>query len=67
MNALKNMRKSRGMTQAQLAEKSHIDIRMIQHYEQGSKTINHARVVTVLQLADALECDIRDIIDTSEG
>lgn len=57
------MRESKGLTQTQLAEKSGIDVRMIQHYEQGSKNINHAWVETVLKLADALECDIREILE----
>jgi len=60
---LKAMRVSKGMTQKDLAEKSGVNIRMIQDYEQGNKNINHAWVDTVIKLADALECDIRDIIE----
>ena len=60
---LKYTRESAGLTQKQLAEKSGVDIRLIQHYEQGSKDINNAKCITVLQLAEALECDIYDIIN----
>ncbi len=60
---LKAMRFLKGMTQKELAEKSGVNIRIIQHYEQGTKNINHASVETVLKLADALECDIRQIIE----
>lgn len=60
---LKATRTSKGMTQKDLAEKSGVNIRIIQHYEQGTKNINHASAETVLKLADALECDIRQIIE----
>ena len=64
---LKYTRESAGLTQKQLAEKSGVDIRLIQHYEQGSKDINNAKCITVLQLAEALECDIYDIINPRES
>ena len=60
---LKAGRFLRGMTQKELAEKSGVDIRLIQHYEQGTKNINHARVETVIKLADALELDVRQILN----
>ena len=63
MNALKAMRESRGLSQSQLAEKSGVDVRMIQHYEQEQKNINHAMVTTVIKLAEALDCDIKDILN----
>lgn len=63
---LKLTRETAGLTQKQLAEKSGVDIRLIQHYEQGSKDINNAKCITVLQLAEALECDIYDIINPRE-
>lgn len=63
MSNLQKMRKQAGMSQSQLAEKSGVDIRMIQHYEQGTKDINKAQVITVLQLAEALDVDINDIIN----
>lgn len=63
MNALKSMREKRGLSQSQLAKKARVDVRMVQHYEQGFKDINRANVLTVLRLAEALDCDITDILN----
>lgn len=60
---LKFMRTDKGMSQSQLAEASGVSVRLIQAYEQGYKDINKAQVVTVLQLAEALECDVYEIIN----
>ena len=60
---LKFMREDKGMTQASLSEKSGVSLRNIQAYEQGYKDINKAQVITVLQLAEALDCDVYDIIN----
>lgn len=62
MSNLKKIREQKLMTQAELSEKSGVSIRMIQYYEQGAKDIKKGNVMTVLSLADALGCDIRDII-----
>ena len=60
---LKFMREYKGLTQASLAETSGVSLRLIQAYEQGYKDINKAQVVTALQLAEALDCDIYEIIN----
>lgn len=60
---LKFMREEKGMSQLSLSEQSGVNIRTIQAYEQGLKDINKAQVVTVLQLAEALECDVYEIIN----
>ena len=62
-SSLKTMREFADMTQAELAEKSGVSLRLIQAYEQGYKDINKAQVVTVLCLSEALECDVYDIIN----
>lgn len=62
MSKLKNMREERLMTQAELSARSGVNIRMIQHYEQGTKDIKKVNVMTALSLAEALHCDIREII-----
>ena len=59
---LKFIREEKGMTQAELAIRSGVNLRSIQNYEQGFKDINGARVTTVLALADALECDVYEIV-----
>jgi len=63
MTNLKAVRESKGLSQSQLAKASGVNVRLIQHYEQAFRDINKASVETVLKLADALECDIRDIME----
>ena len=59
---LKFIREKKAMTQAELAIRSGVNLRSIQNYEQGFKDINGARVTTVLALADALKCDVYEIV-----
>ena len=66
MNALKSMRESRGLSQQQLANKAKVDVRQIQHYEQGFRNINNAKCVTVLRIAEALDCDVYEILNPRE-
>ena len=63
MSRLKTMREMSGLTQKELAEKSGVKLRQIQHYEQGTHSINGASVITVIKLSMALDCDIYDIIE----
>ena len=63
MNALKSMREERGLSQNELAKMANVSVRMIQHYEQGFKDINNAKVLTVLRLAEALDCDVYRILN----
>lgn len=60
---LKFYREEAGMSQSQLAEKSGVSLRSIQMFEQGNRDINKAQVVTVLQLAEALDVDVYAIIN----
>lgn len=61
--SLEWFRRSRDLTQNKLSELSGVNIRMIQHYEQGVKDINKAQGITLLKLARALECKIEDILE----
>ena len=61
--ALKLEREMKGMTQQELAEKSHVNLRSIQNYEQGFKDINGAKVTTVLCIAEALGVDVYEILN----
>lgn len=63
---LKEMRQSRGLSQSKLAEKTGINIRTLQHYEQGSKNFDHARIDTILRVCIALDCKLDDIIENPE-
>lgn len=60
---LKYFREDKGWTQEDLAENSGVSLRSIQMFEQGNRDINKAQVITVLQLAEALECDVYEIIN----
>ena len=46
-----------------LAVASGVPKRVIQAFEMGYRDINKAQVITVLQLAEALDCDVYDIIN----
>ena len=62
ISSLKFMREDKGMTQAELSKKSGVNLRTIQNYEQGFKDIHKGNVVTVLRLAEALDCDVYEIL-----
>lgn len=63
MTNLKRIRRESGLTQAGLAEKSGVNVRMIQHYEQGQKPINSAEALTVYKLAKALDCTVEELLE----
>lgn len=63
---LKEKRIEAGLSQSQLAEKTGLNVRTIQHYEQGSKIFDHARIDTILKICVALNCKLEDVIDNSE-
>lgn len=63
---LKEMRKARGLSQSQLAEKADINLRVLQHYEQGSKIFDHARIDTIVKVCIALDCKLEDVIENQE-
>lgn len=60
---LKFMREDKGMSQSELAKASGVPLRAIQAFESGYRDINKAQVITVLQLSEAIECDVYDIIN----
>ncbi len=60
---LSQIRKSRGFTQAELANASGITLRMVQLYEQKRNDINKAQADTVIALSKALGCDVQDILE----
>ena len=60
---LKRVRISKGLTQRELAEKTGISLRTIQHWEQGSKDFNQAAGMTVYIVSQALGVDMLDLLD----
>lgn len=63
---LKEMRQAAGLSQSQLAEKANMNVRTLQHYEQGSKVFDHARIDTILRVCLALGCRFEDVIENQE-
>lgn len=66
MTNLKKNRTQAGISQAELANQSGVNIRMIQHYEQGFKDINKAQGDTLYKLAQALNTSIEEILETDQ-
>ena len=62
---LKSIRTFRGISQKTLSELSGVNLRMIQNYEQGTKDIKKASIVTIKSLAVALDCSIDDLMEWS--
>ena len=58
-------RKELGITQKELAEKSGVNIRMIQQYESRVKDINKAAVITVMSLSKVLGCQVEDLMENT--
>lgn len=60
---LKQVRLNKGLTQAKLAELANLNVRVLEHYEQGSKKFDHARLDKILNVCIALDCKIQDVIE----
>ncbi len=60
---LKRMRIKMGMSQSELAEKSGVNIKVIQGYEQRLRDINKAQMIIVSKLASALGCGAEKLMD----
>lgn len=59
---LKRLRQYAKLTQKELAVRSGVSRRMIEQYEQGRKSLSHASAESVSNLADALGCNMRELI-----
>lgn len=66
MTKIKEMRQAAGLSQSQLAEKAGLSLRTLQHYEQGSKDFDHARIDTLLRVCLVLNCKLEDILANQE-
>ena len=63
MTNLQHYRKSRGISQSELARQSGVNVRTLQDYEQGRKNINLAAAITVQKLAEALDCASWELLE----
>ena len=57
---IKQIRKARGLTQAQLAKLIDVSESMVSQYESGKKSPSNE---TLLKLGEALDCSVSDILD----
>ncbi len=60
---LKIQRVARNFTQKELADRTGISLRTIQHYEQRSKDLNKASGATLSTLAQTLGCRMEDLLE----
>ncbi len=62
INGLLYERTSMEMSQKELAKKSGVNIRQIQRYESLSSDTGNMTLKNAIAIADALECDVRDLL-----
>lgn len=62
---LKTWREYRGLTRREVAERSGINIRSLQDYEQGHKEIKSAKGETLYRLSMVLNCTMEELIESS--
>lgn len=60
---LARLRAYANLSQSMLAEKSGVNVRIIQSYEQGIRDINKAQFSTVAKLAEALGCNPMELLE----
>lgn len=60
---LMQIRKERGFSRKELAERSGINLRSLQDYEQGHKNISSAKGETLYRLSLALGCRMEELLD----
>jgi len=59
---LAKVRIFRRYTQAELADRAGVSLRVLQNYEQGANNINGAKLRKLCKIADALGCSVVDIL-----
>lgn len=63
---LQEARLRAGMSQGQLSEAADVPKQTLQHYEQGVKDINGAKIKTLCKIALALNCPIFELLTDQE-
>ena len=59
---LREIRKNRNLTQKELAQRSGVNFRSLQDYEQGHKKLSSASGDTLLRLSMVLGCTVEDLL-----
>lgn len=62
INGILYQRTSMEMSQRELAEKSGVNLRQIQRYENSTSDVGNMTLRNALFIADALECEVRDLL-----
>lgn len=62
INGILYQRTSLEMPQRELAEKSGVNLRQIQRYENSTSDVGNMTLRNALSIADALECEVRDLL-----
>lgn len=60
---LQQRRKLLNISQRKLAIKARVNIRTLQEYEVGTKSINKASALTVYNLSKVLNCNVKDLLE----
>lgn len=66
LNCKSNLKKKRveaNLSQSELSKISGVPLRTIQQYEQKQKSINSAKVESVIAISQALSCDVKEILE----
>lgn len=63
MSKLQQIRKLHKITQSELSVKANVNLNSIRKYEIGAKKIDNAKLETLCNLCDALNCSLVDIIE----
>ena len=63
MNKLASLRRSAGLTQQALADKSGVNIRQIQKIEGGETSVARVPLRNAVAIADALNVDVKKLLD----
>lgn len=59
---LQEVRKNKGLSQSKLAEASGINLRTLQQYEVGSRSVDGAKLSSLLDLCEALDCKMSELV-----
>lgn len=63
MSQLKPLRKSKGLTQNELADIAGVSLKALQAYEQNARPLEGASVKDVYHIAKALDTTIEDLLE----
>lgn len=64
--SLHDKRNESGLSQSQLAKKSGVNVRTIQFYERNTGSIDGAKLNTLIELSNTLNCGIAELLDSEE-